>query len=159
MISQNNLKEIKKTVDEFFEKTGLDIEAEIMAPEGRVVFIKTRTDEPKVLIGQNGKTLAEIQRLLRAVLRKRIPEEFYINLDINNYKIKKAEYLKETARDLADEVALNKEEKKMDPMSAYERRIVHVELSERQDIITRSVGQEPERYIVIWPAGSERNLS
>ena len=91
------------------------------------------------------------------ILRKKIAplggegNQFYIDLDIQNYKKKKAEYLKELARSLADEVSLTKKEKNLDPMPAYERRIIHLELAERKDISTESIGEEPERKIVIRP--------
>ena len=74
---------------------------------------------------------------------------FYIDLDINDYKKKKIEYLKETARAVADEVALTKKEKYLPSMPPYERRIIHMELASRSDVTTESIGQEPERKIVI----------
>ena len=151
MISQENLNKIKKITDEFFKRTSFDIEAEVLPSEEKTIFIKARTEDPKVLIGQNGQTLAEIQRLLKSILRRQIPEEFYIDLDINNYKAKKIEYLKETARDLADEVSSSRTEKMLAPMPAYERRIIHLELADRPDITTESLGQEPDRCVVIKP--------
>ena len=64
---------------------------------------------------------------------------------------KKMEYLKEIARSAADEVAINKTEKELPPMPPYERRIIHMEIAERTDVKTESVGEEPERRIVISP--------
>lgn len=151
MIDQNNLNEIKKTIEEFFEKTTFEVEAEVLPFEENTIPVKIRTEEPRILIGQNGQTLAEIQHLLKAILRRKIPEQFYLNIDVNDYKKKKAEYLKETAISLADEVALTKKEKVLTAMSAYERRIVHLELAERKDVITESRGEEPERRVVIRP--------
>jgi len=149
MIDQNNLNEIRKTIEEFFEKTSFEVEAEILPFEEKTLPVKIKTEEPRILIGQNGQTLAEIQHILKAILRRKIPEQFYLNIDVNDYKKKKAEYLKETAISLADEVALTKKEKMLTAMSAYDRRIVHLELAERKDVITESMGEEPERRIVI----------
>lgn len=151
MIGENNLNEIKKTIQEFFEKTSFEVEAEVLSPEDKTIPIKLRTEEPKILIGQKGQTLTEIQHLLKAILSRQISEQFYIDLDINDYKKKKIEYLKETAATLADEVALTKKEKILAAMPAYERRIVHLELAERKDITTESTGQEPERRVIIRP--------
>jgi len=150
-MKQENLRKIKEITKEFFKKTSFNIEAEILPLEEKTVSVKIKTDEPKVLIGQNGQTLVEIQRLLRVILRKQVPEEFYIDLDINDYKKKKMEYLRETARDLADEVALTKKEKTLPPMPAYERRVIHLELADRNDITTESMGEEPDRCVVIKP--------
>ena len=151
MISEKNINEIKKTIQEFFEKTSFEIEAEVLSFEDKTIPIRLKTEEPKILIGQNGQTLAEIQHLLKAILSRQIQEQFYIDLDINDYKKKKIEYLRETAKELADEVALGKKEKMLTPMPAYERRIIHLELADRKDITTESVGQEPERSVVIRP--------
>jgi spoIIIJ-associated protein len=104
------------------------------------------------LIGQNGQTLVEIQHLLKAILRRKIPEQFYIDLDINDYKKKKAEYLREMANSLADEVALTKKEKLLAPMPAHERRIIHLELTERNDVVTEGIGESAERRVIIRPA-------
>ena len=85
------------------------------------------------------------------ILKKKITDPFYINLDINDYKKKKEEYLKELARSAAEEVALTKREKILGSMLAYERRIIHMELSNRENIETESIGEEPERRVIIKP--------
>ena len=77
--------------------------------------------------------------------------DFYLNLDINGYKQSKIEYLKKTAGEIADEVSLTKEERILSPMSAYERRVIHTELSQREDIVTESQGEGMARRIVIKP--------
>lgn len=151
MISQKDILEIKKISQEFFEKTNLEIEVEVLSLEDKTVPIKLKTEEPKFLIGQNGQTLNEIQHLLKAILKRKIPEDFYVNLDVNDYKKKKTEYLRETAKSLADQVALTKQEKMLASMPAYERRIIHLELADRPDITTESIGREPERRIVVKP--------
>lgn len=151
MITEKNLKEIKKTIQEFFQKTSFEVGVEVFKLEGETVPVKIKTEEPKILIGQNGQTLAEIQHLLRAILRRKITERFYIDIDINDYKEKKIEYLKETAKELADEVSLTKKEKILAPMPAYERRVIHLELADRKDVTTQSIGEKPERRVVIRP--------
>jgi len=103
------------------------------------------------LIGQQGQTLFEIQRLLRTILSRKLKKIFYLNLDINDYKKKKIEYLKDMAKDVADQVAMTKEEKALSPMSAYERRVIHAELAQRTDVATESRGDSFDRHIVIKP--------
>jgi len=151
MIPQEQLEEIKKTIKEFFEKTTLEVEIEFLPQQDLTLPIDLKTEEPQILIGQGGRTIFEIQHLLKAILRRKIKENFYIDLDINDYKKKKLDYLKETARSLADEVALTKKEKILPSMSAYERRIIHLELAGRSDVTTESIGSEPERKVVIKP--------
>jgi len=151
MISQTDLEKIKEMTKEFFEKTTFEAEIEFLPPKDLTFPINLKTESPQILIGEGGQTLVEIQHLLKAILKKKIKENFYIDLDINGYKKKKIEYLKELAKSVADEVALTKKEKVLQPMPAYERRIIHLELAGRQDVTTESIGQEPERKIVIRP--------
>jgi len=150
-MDKQNLETIKKTAEEFFQRFAFDVEIEVLAEKEGNIPVNIKTEEPQILIGEGGQTLADIQHLLKSILRKKISEPFYISLDINNYKQKKYEYLKELARSTADEVSLSKKEKELAPMPAHERRIIHLELSERQDVTTDSLGQEPERRVVILP--------
>lgn len=147
----SNPEKVEEIVREFFEKMTFEVEVEVLPQAEASLPIKIKTDEPQVLIGQGGETLAEIQRLLRIILRKQLAEDFYPDIDINDYKEKKAEYLKEMAKEAAYDVALTKKEKELPPMSSYERRIVHMALAERVDVVSESVGEGPERRIVIKP--------
>ena len=163
-INNSDIKTIESTAEEFLNKMTVqflavkakagatDANPKEPAEEPReVVDLYIKLEEPQILIGQGGQTLFEIQRLLRTVLNKKLQKVFYLNLDINDYKAKKVEYLKDLAKSLADEVALTKEEKALPPMSSYERRVVHAELSGRTDIIAESHGEGMDRHIVIQP--------
>lgn len=153
MLSSNNLEIIKKTIEEFFEKMAFEVEIELLFQKDQTLFINLKTEDPKILIGERGETMMEIQRLLKVMLKRKIQTEeiFYLDLDINNYKKKKAEYLRELANSLADEVALAKKEKILPPMPAYERRIIHLELAGRADVTSESIDQGKERRVVIRP--------
>jgi len=151
MLNQDDLKKIKETTEEFFRKTTFEVKIEFLPPRDLTIPINLELEDPQILIGEGGQTLAEIQHLLKAILRRKIQEPFFIDLDISGYKKKKFEYLKELARSAADEVAITKKEKILSPMPAYERRIIHLELAGRSDITTESIGQEPERRVVIRP--------
>lgn len=153
MLNQEEIEKIKEIIEEFFQKTRLEVEVEILPPTESVLPINLKSPEPQLLIGERGETLYEIQHLLKMILKRKITiaEPFFVDIDINDYKKKKISYLKEMARSIADEVASTKKEKTLPQMSSYERRIVHMELADRQDIATESVGEEPERKVVIKP--------
>lgn len=165
MIEQEQIDKIKSTVAEFFNKMTLpasNVEVEPAtekeprenqeAVEMRdVVSINIESNEPQILIGQGGQTLFEIQRLLRMALNKKLQKVFYVNLDINGYKKKKVDYLKDLAKSAADYVASTNQEKALPPMSSYERRVVHAELSQRTDVSTESQGSSFDRHIIIKP--------
>lgn len=153
MISLSNLEKIKKEVEEFFGKMTFTTEIQHLSLKEQTLTLNLKVEEPQILIGEGGETLLEIQHLLKIVLKRKINvvEPFYVDLDINDYKKKKIAYLKEMARSLAEEVILTKKEKILPVMPAYERRIIHMELADMSNITTESIGQEPERRIIIKP--------
>ena len=153
MISHTDLEKMKKETEEFFRKTTFEVEVDFLPQRDQTLPVNLKTEEPQILIGEGGETLLEIQHLLKTILRKKIggEERFYLDLDINDYKKKKTTYLKEMARGAAEEVVLTKKEKVLPPMSAYERRIIHMELADNPNIVTESIGEEPERSVAIRP--------
>jgi spoIIIJ-associated protein len=83
------------------------------------------------------------------MLQREEEEYSKIFIEVNNYKKEKEEKLKSYANKMADNVSKFKKSIKLEPMSAYERMIVHQELSSRDDVITESFGVEPRRLLVI----------
>lgn len=164
MSEKNQNKKIEELVEEFFNKMTIPITVvgikispleETKNDQGEekreIIDLDIKVDEPQILIGQQGQTLFEVQKILRFVLNKKLQSIFYLNLDINDYKKKKVDYLRDLAKGLADQSSLDKETKTLPPMSAYERRIIHSELSKRADIITESQGEGSDRHIIIKP--------
>jgi spoIIIJ-associated protein len=144
------IEKVKKEISEFFSKMGFDVEIKI-SKEDKTLKVAVQAKEFQELIGEKGRVLNEIQHLLNAILKKKIREEFFIDLDVGGYKEKKIKYLKELAKSVADEVALTKRERILEPMSPFERRIIHLELASRPDVVTESIGKEPKRRVVIKP--------
>lgn len=154
MFEEIEFKKIREIIREFFDKTGLEVEVDVKKPHDTTIPVDITTEDPRILVGQSGRTLTDIQHLLKIILNREIKKEerFYIDLDINNYKKKKIEYLEELADSIADETALSKKERILGPMSSYERRIIHLKLAERKDVATESIGEEPERRVVVKPS-------
>jgi spoIIIJ-associated protein len=148
---QDNQTKIKEIIEEFFKKTGLLVGVSVKKIEDSTISVNLKTDDPQLLIGERGQALQDIQNLIRMVIRKNleIEERFFVDLDINDYKKKKAEYLKEIARSAADEVFLSKKDKELSPMSSYERRVIHMSLAGRSDVVTESIGEGIERRVII----------
>ena len=118
-------------------------------PEGPTVQVSIVAGEPSMLIGEKGQTLFELQHILKLMLRKKIAEPFYLALDINEYKKNKEEYLRDLAQTTADEVVLLKKQKELPPMPSAERRVIHVALANRTDVTSESLGDGPDRRVVI----------
>jgi len=162
MISNETLKIIETEARQFFEKMGAVGQVTARADEESGIFVDAILEEPQLFIGEKGQTLAEIQHLLKAIIRKKLPppqselaegqsSQLYVTLDINEYKKNKESYLRELARTAADEVSLLKKQKELPSMTAAERRIIHMELAERNDVSSESEGEGSERKVVIKP--------
>jgi len=149
-MSEELIKKVEVEVREFFSKLGFEIEMKISRKDN-TFKIDIQSRESQELVGEKGKTLLEIQHLLNAILKKKMGSEIFVDLDIAGYKERKIRYLRELARSVADEVALTKKERILEPMPAYERRIIHLELASRSDVTTESIGKEPKRRVVIKP--------
>ena len=154
MIDLNYLNQIKKEIEEFFKKTTFTFSIEFsFSKDNNTLSINLKTEEPRLLIGEKGENLFEMQYLLRMIIRRKfnLQESFCIDLDINDYKKKKSIYLRELARSFAQEVILMKKEKVLPPMPAYERKVIHLELADNPNIATESIGEGDQRRVVIKP--------
>ena len=107
--------------------------------------------ENPVLIGKNGKTLDAIQFYMRNLLNLFSEQRVIVLVDVGGYKENRRKQLEILATKTAKEVAQTKIEVKLDPMNAYERRIIHTKLSDWRDVTTTSEGEKANRHIVIKP--------
>jgi spoIIIJ-associated protein len=108
-----------------------------------------------VLIGPGGGTLSALQELARTVVQRRTGgRSERILVDVAGYRAKRAAALQRFARGVADEVLASSTEQALEPMSASDRKVVHDTVNELDGLVTRSVGEEPRRYIVVAPASS-----
>ena len=117
------------------------------------IELKIFSDQNGLLIGKEGKNLESLQNILRQILLKEEITDYKVILDIENYKEKKVSHLERTVKQIAREVAKTKVEAKLDRMNSYERRIVHNCLSKNKYVYTESIGEEPNRCVVIKYVG------
>jgi|SRR3989338_754882 len=118
--------------------------------EGAVVVSVQTLDNARFLIGKNGQNLKALEHVLRAMLVKD-GKEGTIVLDVNDYRKSRATYLVDVAKQTVARVRNTQKAEALFPMSAYERRIVHMELAAYPDIATESVGSDPQRRVIIKP--------
>jgi len=150
----DNTKKIKKITEDFIKRISADVQINVLPIKDSTVFIEIKTQNPQIFIGQGSEALAAAQHLLRAILKKTFDNLLYVDLDVNGYKKIRKEYLKELAVSTANEVSLSKRAKTLAPMNSYERRVIHMELSQRPDVVTESGGQGIDRKVTIKPASS-----
>lgn len=121
--------------------------------EGENFVINVETPESNLLIGQYGVTLAALQHTLRLLVRRQTEERFRFLADVNHYLQAKTDSLAQLAIESAKQVIQDKKPVVLRPMSAYERRLVHVELAGNENVKTESIGEGEDRKVVIRPVG------
>ena len=109
-------------------------------------------DDLGILIGRRGQTLACLQYIVRLIVGRQMKEAAPpIVIDVNGYKQRRYQSLRTLARRIAEEVEANGEPFTLEPMPAYERRIIHLALAEHPSVTTQSTGVGEERKVVIMP--------
>ena len=119
---------------------------------GEVARLNVRGDDLGVLIGRRGEKLASLQHIVNLIVAKREGEYRRLSVDVENYRGRREEQLRDVAGRAAQRVVQTGKIIQLEPMPAIERRIVHMALVENPKVRTQSVGVEPNRRIVILPA-------
>ncbi len=104
------------------------------------------------LIGKGGRTLAALEFLSNAVVNKGDADPIRVVIDVGGYKRRRDERLRQTAMRAAARVRKSGEAVELEPMSAAERRIVHMAIAEEADVVTESTGEGRARRVVVSPA-------
>ena len=146
--TQDIINYIKETINTILSLMNINANLEVRKRE-KNIEIKIFSDHNSILIGRDGRTLESLQNIIRQIVDNQIENEFRIMLDVENYKEKKITNLERTAKRIAREVKNTKVEAKLEPMNSYERRVVHNALSKNKYVYTESVGEEPNRCVVI----------
>lgn len=123
------------------------LETEDSITKKKLFIIKT--PEQGLLIGENGDTFNALSHLIRRIAGKDMEEMPDFAIDVNDYRAGMVEKLKITAVMLANRARDMKVDVEMDPMSSYERLIIHGALSEQPNIKTESIGEGRERRLII----------
>ena len=139
---------IKETISEILKLMGIETNFEVRRRD-KSISIKLFSNNNAILIGKNGRTIGALQTIIRQIVSNQINEKLSILLDVENYKEKKEKNIEYLAKKTAREVSKTKVEVTMDSMNSYERRIVHSVLADDKYVYTESIGEEPNRCVVI----------
>ncbi len=151
VINYNDLVDfIKENIIEITKLMGMTVNLEVRRRDDNIT-IKLFSDHNAVLIGRNGSTIEALQTIIRQMVHNETKNFIGVILDVENYKDKRIKNLEYLAKKVAKEVKETKVETKLDSMNSYERRIVHSVLSDNKYVYTESVGEEPNRCVVVKP--------
>jgi spoIIIJ-associated protein len=129
---------------------GLSVKTETQLKD-KHLYINMIGDNMGVLIGKRGQTLDSLQYLTNLVVNRCGVPEFSVILDTENYRKRRKETLESLAMSLAKKVKTTKKNVVLEPMSRYERHIIHTALQHDRYVKTHSEGNEPYRNVVIAP--------
>ncbi len=108
-------------------------------------------DDMGLLIGRYGQTLEALQELTRGAVIQRTGERSRVVVDVEDYKRRQRDRLEDRAREIADRVAKTGREEELDPMNAFERKLVHDVVASVRGVTSESRGEDPDRRVVISP--------
>ncbi len=150
---------IKKEIREFFDRMSFALSSiELSAEKDTSTLVcAVATEQPSLLVGRNGEALAAINHLIKRVLEKRLESsgnsqnslEENLFIDVDGYQKKRIETIKEAAHMIAERALFFKSSIAAEPMSSFERRIVHEFLAKKSNIKTESAGEGSKRHVVI----------
>lgn len=139
---------VRTFLEDIISKMNVIAEVELNEDEENI-FVNIKGEEVGILIGRRGETLDSIQYLTSLVANRKSDKHKRVVLDIECYRQKREEALERLADKLATRVIKFKKSITLEPMTPYERRIIHASLQNNTYVDTYSVGEEPYRKIII----------
>ncbi|MGH2784959.1 MAG: RNA-binding cell elongation regulator Jag/EloR [Actinomycetota bacterium] len=130
----------------------LDLDADVASSlTSRAAQVEITGPELGLLIGRRGSTLEALQEVTRAAVQRQLGQRAWINLDIEGYRARRRVLVERQARSSAARVRKSRRPLALEPMSAFERKIVHDSLAGFPGVTTASEGEGPDRHVVISP--------
>ena len=144
-IAETNINEFLKV---FLPKLGQNIDYSVEKEETGLL-VRINGNEAGYLIGYRGETLYSLQNILISIASKTLSSRVRVILDIEDYKNKREKTLEDLADRMAKKVIRTGKSVTLEPMKAYERKIIHSKLQNSNKVTTHSIGEEPRRRLVI----------
>ena len=154
MSKENSEQLIKKTTQEVLDKMGFEAKISITnsIDNNRETFtVEIDSPDSKFIIGKHGNTLVSLQHILKLLVRAKTDKYINFFIDINGYTKQQDDYIGNIAREMAEEALVNGRAITLEPMNAYERRLVHLELEKNEKVKTESIGEDDNRKVIISP--------
>ena len=151
VIQKETIDDAKYFLSELLNKIGLKHELHVKLDRNEIKIVITG-EKMGLLIGNHGKTLDSIQFLTNLYVNRHKKHYIKVSIDTENYRKKREETLMNLAKGLARTVVKTGKQASLEPMSANQRRIIHMALQNNPKVKTYSVGEEPRRRVVVAPA-------
>lgn len=158
VIPKESIDDAKMFLGEILKKIGLDAKIDVRL-DGNTIKMDVSGDKMGLLIGKRGDTLDAVQYLTSLYVNKNKGHYIKISIDTENYRLKREETLVRLAKGLQRTVVREKKDITLEPMSPNERRIIHSTLQHDKRITTYSVGEEPNRRLVVSYVKKEASVN
>jgi spoIIIJ-associated protein len=155
--AKNVLEELLRLMD-LPSKVMLSEEFTVTGEDGGTssIGLNIEGEDLGILIGRRGQTMLSLQHIVRLIISRKLDVRIPIVLDVEGYKQRRCEGLRTLARKLADQVRTRRVPFSMEPMTAFERRVIHLALADHPDVTTESTGEGETRKVVIIPKKARR---
>jgi spoIIIJ-associated protein len=144
----------REILEKLMELLDFDVRVEVQTGDTSRLNVVGDEDEKEALgalIGRKGERLSALQHLVNLMLSRRMGDWTRVLVDVEDYRGRRERQLVEIARRAAERVVETGKMLQLEPMSALERRWIHIALRDHPDVVTQSIGEEPNRRIVVLP--------
>jgi len=147
----------RETVQELLSKMKIDAQLSVRYgepedPKDKIpVLVDVRGDDLSILIGPKAETLNALQYIAGLIIGKEIGHAIPLVVDVEGYRARRSQQIRMLARRMAEQAVRTGRRQVLEPMTAGERRLIHIELREHPEVTTESIGEEPRRKVTINP--------
>jgi len=147
---------VRQVVADLLEKMRIPASLQIEWREtdengARAIYVNLRGNDLGILIGRRAEVLNAFQYIVNLIVGRRAEQWVQIIVDVEGYRLRRERQLRQLARRVAEQAVKTGRRQVLEPMSAAERRLIHLELRDHPAVTTQSMGEEPNRKVTIIP--------
>ena len=149
-VEEDLVKIAREVLDKLLNLLGVTAEVEVLSDQIPTTF-NIKGDDLGILIGRHGQTIVSLEYIVKLIVAARLKGWQPLFIDIGGYRERRRSSLQQLALHLAEQVKLEHRDITLEPMSASERRIIHLTLADHPEVVTHSIGVGEDRKVVISP--------
>lgn len=155
--TENTMAIARATVQELLEHMGVYAEVQTRVGESDdrnpspPIIVDISGNDLSILIGRRAETLNALQLVTRMIVGKEIGHAAHLIVDVEGYRARREDNLRQLAHRMAQQAVRTGRRQSLEPMTPAERRIIHIELRDHEEVHTESTGQDPKRKVVVIP--------
>lgn len=143
-------KKLEKYIQEFLDILGISAKFQVEQDEEEIRIV-LETEDSGMIIGYHGETLEALQLVLALMIAKKEDKFKRVSIEVGDYKKNREEWLTKLAADAKEKAISQQREVRLEELKAWERRIIHLILSDDKDVVSESSGEGRERVLVVKP--------